>query len=275
MDRVQNVPAERRGSTPITYYGGKQRMIQHIIPMIPRHLTYVEPFFGGGAVFFAKDISSAEIINDLNGEVSNFFQQCKSSFSELRRMIAGTDVYSRIDHRKAALIYDNPLCFTPTERAWAFWIQTNFSFTAKIKGGWAYELKSNGIARRFRKKQESFDSKIRDRLKTVYVENKNAVELIKCADSEETFFYVDPPYPQSNQGHYSGYSMSDFEALLSVLSSIKGRFLLSSYPYPELSAHAKKHGWNQKEIVQQLCALAGKARSGRKKTECLTWNYDL
>lgn len=43
--------------TPISYYGGKQSMLKHILPIIPNHTIYVEPFFGGGAVFWVKSSS--------------------------------------------------------------------------------------------------------------------------------------------------------------------------------------------------------------------------
>ena len=64
--------------TPITYYGGKQSMINEILGRIPEHRLYVEPFFGGGAVFFAKPPSKVEIINDVNSEVINFYFLCLS-----------------------------------------------------------------------------------------------------------------------------------------------------------------------------------------------------
>lgn len=265
-------PAEKRG-TPITYYGGKQRMVPHILPLIPYHEIYVEPFFGGGAVFFTKKPSKVEYINDLNNEVTNFYEQCKYNFPNLRKLIIGTDCYSRVSHRKSGIIYLNPECFSPVERAWAFWMQSNFSFTSRILGGWAYEYKGTGCIHRFWKKQDSFDFFIRNRLRNVYIENKDALDLIRRADNENAFFYVDPPYPESDQGHYKGYSMDDFLSLLDILSSIKGKFLLSSYPYPNLSKAVKKYKWHQKEISQQLSAVAGKIRSGRIKTECLTWNY--
>lgn len=59
--------------TPISYYGGKQQMLKHILPVIPKHEVYCEPFFGGGAVFWGKEPVKAEIINDVNGMVSNFY----------------------------------------------------------------------------------------------------------------------------------------------------------------------------------------------------------
>ena len=47
--------AIKKLKTPVTYYGGKQRLLKHILPLIPEHTQYVEPFFGGEAVYFAKD----------------------------------------------------------------------------------------------------------------------------------------------------------------------------------------------------------------------------
>ena len=59
--------------TPITYYGGKQTMLKHILPLIPKHEIYTEPFCGGAAVLFAKDPVKAEIINDINQNLTNFY----------------------------------------------------------------------------------------------------------------------------------------------------------------------------------------------------------
>ena len=63
--------------TPISYYGGKQIMLKYILPLIPEHQIYTEAFFGGGAVFWAKEPSQTEIINDFNANVYNFYQILK------------------------------------------------------------------------------------------------------------------------------------------------------------------------------------------------------
>ena len=73
--------------TPISYYGGKQNMLQHILPLIPEHKIYTETFFGGGAVFFAKEKADSEIINDTNASVINFYKVCKTNFDALKLKI--------------------------------------------------------------------------------------------------------------------------------------------------------------------------------------------
>jgi len=62
---------------PVSYYGGKQNMTKEILSLIPKHKIYIEPFFGGGAIFFTKEPSEVEIINDLNSYVINFYNVCK------------------------------------------------------------------------------------------------------------------------------------------------------------------------------------------------------
>lgn len=71
---------EQRIKTPISYYGGKQQMLRHILPLIPEHRIYVEPFFGGGAVFWSKEPSHCEVINDANNNVVTFYEVLKHDF---------------------------------------------------------------------------------------------------------------------------------------------------------------------------------------------------
>lgn len=106
----------------------------------------------------------------------------------------------------------------------------------------------------------------------VQIENKNAVDLIKSLDTEDTFFYCDPPYLNACQGHYGGYTEEHFDELLDALSKIKGKFLLSSYPNDNLEVYRKKFGWFTADKQMNLTASN---QGGRMKTEALTANYDL
>jgi len=76
--------------TPITYYGGKQQLAPLILGLIPQHEVYNEPFFGGGAIFFAKRPSKREFINDISAAMVNFYKVLKSDFEALKGLIDET-----------------------------------------------------------------------------------------------------------------------------------------------------------------------------------------
>ena len=103
-------------------------MLSIILPMIPEHNLYCEPFFGGGAVFFAKEPSKIEVINDTNREVVNFYRVVQNDFVSLEKEIK-ISLHSRDLHRKAKVIYDNPDMFSELKRAWAFWLLANQSYS--------------------------------------------------------------------------------------------------------------------------------------------------
>ena len=58
-------------------------MLKYILPVIPQHDTYIEPFAGGLAVFLAKERAKVEVINDLNDEVSGFYLYAREHLDAL------------------------------------------------------------------------------------------------------------------------------------------------------------------------------------------------
>lgn len=256
--------------TPISYYGGKQQMLKHILPVIPKHEVYCEPFFGGGAVFWGKEPVKAEIINDVNGMVSNFYVQLKTNFSELKRMIDATP-YERNSYRRAMVVYDHPYIFESVVKAWAFWVATIQGYSNKV-GTWRSSQPGCKESLSNDNKKLTFSEELSNRLQLVQIENVDAIRLISRMDTEGTFFYVDPPYVGSNQGHYGGYCQEHFNSLLSVLAAVKGRFLLSSYRNDELNKMVADRGWYYREVSMSLSASAG---VGKRKIECLTANYAI
>lgn len=265
-----NFKPKRNIKTPISYYGGKQSMLKYILPMIPNHKIYVEPFFGGGAVFWAKDKSEIEVVNDFNGNVVNFYQQLKNNFKELKSLVDATP-YSREIYKKALLIYELPYIFTPVHKAWAFWVGTNQGFNNSI-ASWRSSTLSNKVSTLNFNKKNDFNEALSERLDLTQIECKDALELILKQDSPETFFYIDPPYVGADQGHYGGYTQEHFSALLEALSNIQGKFLLSSYPNDVLELYKKQYGWycNDKDL-----ALSVSSKSGKRKMEALTANYPI
>ncbi len=111
---------------PISYWGGKQQLLPKILPTIPPHTKYVEPFVGGGAVFWSKEPSEIEIINDLDNFVSNFYSVSKQRFEELDALIQSSK-FSRLNHDHACVIRNYPDLFGKLKKAWAFYYLANTS----------------------------------------------------------------------------------------------------------------------------------------------------
>src|SRR5690606_40110212 len=89
-------------------------------------------------------------------------------------------------------------------------------------------------------------------------------------------YYCDPPYFNSDCGHYDGYSKEDFEVLLQTLQACEGKFLMSSYPSDILADYTKQNGWYTLSVEQSVSVASGTStKRGKKKIEVLTANYDL
>ena len=253
--------------TPINYWGGKQQLVPEILKMIPIHKQYDEPFFGGGALFFAKKPSEIEFINDINGEMINFYRTLKKKFAELKDEIDCT-LHSEYQHLQARGIYADPLKHDDVMRAWAVFTLSRQSIYAILGNSWRVEIERNG-AEAFQRAKEAFTVIYARRLERTSIFARDALNVIEATDTPTTFHYVDPPYFNSDCGHYDGYSETDFKQLLNSLSALQGKFLLSSYPSNILNESIAAHGWRTKEIVMRKSA----GSTGGKKTEVLTWNY--
>lgn len=255
--------------TPISYWGGKQTMLPLLLPLIPEHTTYCEPFFGGGALFFAKPPSKVEIINDINRLAINFYRQVQANFHPLQDRIQAT-AHSRSLYLDALVMYENPHLFSELDLAWAFYVLCNQGYSGQI-GTWAFGTTTNSTEKRSDNKRQAFTDDLKTRLDRVQIECHDALYLIRLRDRESTFFYLDPPYFNSDMGHYGGYTRADFEKLLEHCAAIKGKFLLSSYPSDLLDQFTKEHGWYQKTFQRVTSASTGR----KQKTEVLTSNYPI
>ena len=243
-------------------------MIKHLLGLIPEHRIYCEPFFGGGALFFAKPKAEVEVINDLNGEVINFFQVLKTKFPALQKKVQAT-LHSRELYKKALQIYAHPKSHSDVDRAWALWTATNQGFAGMI-GSWGFG-KTNSKEKAVAAKREAFVKAYEERLRTVQVENNDALKVIARCNDKEAFLYCDPPYTGSDQGHYEGYTEKDYKVLLDALAKFKGKFLLSSYPSKILNQYIRKYKWRIRKVEKYVAVTK---LTEKKKIEMLVFNYD-
>lgn len=256
--------------SPIIYYGGKTSMLQEILPIIPSHDVYTEVFFGGGAVFFSKKKAKNETINDRLDIVITFYQQVKRNFKALKSLIDAT-CYSRSLFEKALFIIRNKEMFEPVQLAWSFWLVSNFSHSNKIGGGFKYSNdKSMCPAQVMKNMKKEFTDRLIDRIEDANIECREAIDVLKKRDCIKAFHYLDPPYPNADQGHYKGYSFDEFQKLLDQCELLRGNFMLSNYNSEMLDGYVQRNGWWKKEFHIKN---EGVRKNGKKKVEVLVCNY--
>jgi DNA adenine methylase len=254
---------------PISYWGGKQLLLPKIIPIIPEHRKYVEPFLGGGAVFWAKQPAEVEVINDLDGFVSNFYEVAKTKFDALNNIIKSSK-FSRLNHDHACIIRNNPELFGKVKRAWAFFYLTNTSMFSILHNQMNSPSTSMKPVVTFNNKAERFSDEIEKRLRNCFIESRDALYVLTRHDSADAFHFIDPPYYNADMGHYAGYSLSDFKDLLEVVAKLEGKFLLTCYPSEIIDEYANRYGWIVDRHDMQLSA-GGK---GKRKVEVFVRNYE-
>ena len=248
------------------YPGSKWRIAQWIVDHFPKHHSYLEPFLGSGAVLFTKPRSNIETVNDLDGDVVNFFSWCRNDPERLAKEIFLTP-YSREIYDKA---------FSPTEdslqKAVNFVIRLNMGhgFRANIKVGWKNDVQGRERAYAARDWVNLPDKifLIAERLRGVQIECQPATELIKRFHYNNILIYCDPPYlleTRRGKQYFCEMSHKDHEELLEVLLKHPGPVMLSGYDN-ELYNRVLC-GWN-KETIQNYDQLS------KPKIECLWMNFE-
>src|ERR1700756_5339137 len=115
---------------PLSYIGGKNRLAKRVIEIFPEHTTYVEAFAGGAQVFFHKEPSKIEVLNDLDGEVVNFYRVCQSHHEELIRymrfMLLSREWFERLQKTP-------PACLTDIQRAARYLYLQKISFGGRVR----------------------------------------------------------------------------------------------------------------------------------------------
>jgi DNA adenine methylase len=215
---------------PLSYVGGKNRFISKILPLIPEHTTYVEPFAGGAQIFFQKTISKVEVLNDLDGELVNFYRVCQSHYEELLRymrfLVPSREWYQKLQSTP-------PESLTDIQRAARYFYLQKLSFGGRV----VHQNYAVHVIQRPSFASPRLSALIENthkRLKIVQIESLPYEQAIRKYDRPTTFFYIDPPYYGVRGLYRFDFEPHDFERLAETLRSIKGKFLLSVNDHPEV-----------------------------------------
>lgn len=253
----------------IKYPGSKWSIANWIIRFFPEHHSYLESHFGSGAVLFNKPRSNIETVNDLDDDVVNLFEWIRKDPEQLAYTIYLTP-YSR-------KVYDTAFCRSdqPTdsfERAVNFFIRLNMGHGFRTNGekvGWKNDIQGRERAYAAKGWCELPQSIIKtaERLRGVQIESRPALAVIERYNYANVLIYIDPPYLLSTRhGRQYRHEMDDHDHndLIDLISSHKGKILISGYDNPLYATRLKNWHREKTTCYSQVCS---------KKQEILWMNF--
>lgn len=215
----------------LSYVGGKSLLANKIIPKIPEHLCYCEVFAGAAWLFFKKDPSEVEIINDINTDLVTLYRIIKHHLDEFIRYFRWI-VVAREEFERFKI--ERPETLTDIQRAVRFYYLLKCGFSSKIVAP-TFGVSATRAPRINLLRIEEELSEAHLRLSHAYIENMPYGKLIERFDRPETFFYLDPPYYDFEDYYGKGiFTKDDFQSLAGLLSVVKGKFILSLNDTPEV-----------------------------------------
>lgn len=248
---------------PLSYIGGKNRLAKRIIEIFPRHKTYVEAFAGGAQVLFHKEPSPVEVLNDLDGEIVNFFRVAQAHDDELIRYFR----YVLVSRRWFELLkVTDPSTLTDVQRAARYLYLLKGSFASLVRRPsyhW-HVVQPPGL--NLAKLPELLHN-THKRLERVQIECLPYEEILKRFDRSETLFYLDPPYWGRELYRYN-FEAADFEKLAERLGNVRGKFILSLNDVPDV-----RRLFRPFHIYGVELSYTAQKMAGRKFKEVLITNF--
>lgn len=214
----------------IPWMGGKRRLADRIFPLFPQHSCYVEPFAGGAALFFLRQVpAEVEVLNDVNGDLVNLYRVVQHHLEEFVRQFKWA-LSSRQVFKWLQLT--DPQTLTDIQRAARFYYLQQSAFGSKIENQTYGTATTTPPGLNLLRIEENL-SAAHLRLSQTYIEHLSWQDCIKKYDREHTFFYMDPPYWET-EGYGVPFGFEQFEEMARVLGQLKGKAIISLNDHPAI-----------------------------------------
>jgi len=236
---------------PFRYWGSKVRMAPWIIDRLPAHEHFIEACAGSGAITAVKPPALADTLNDVDGEIVNFFRVLRNRVdaAELIDMVSFTP-YSRLEFMRAL---ESPrfeqlagsIAENDVEAAYNFFIRMQMAVVPG-RTGWSYGV--GGASTRKANKAGRWATMpellrlCAERFERVQVEQLDILDLIKRYDHPTSLFLIDPPYEDETRPNSTGTSSAythdqfDHPSMLTAIESGKASFAITHYPSKQYDA---------------------------------------
>lgn len=250
----------------IPWIGGKRRLADRIFPFFPRHTCYVEPFAGGAALFFLRATpAEVEVLNDINGELVNLYRCVQHHLEEFVRQfkwaLTSRTVFEWLKMTR-------PETLTDIQRAARFYYLQQAAFGAKVQDQSFGTATTSPPGLNLLRLEETL-SAAHLRLAGAYVENLTWHACIERYDRPHTFFYLDPPYWET-EGYGVEFGWTEYERLAAMFGQIKGKAIISLNDHPAIrEAFAAFHV----ETTDIRYTVGGGA--GAERSEVLIFSWDI
>ncbi|MFA5688551.1 MAG: DNA adenine methylase [Kiritimatiellales bacterium] len=253
--------------SPISYLGGKSLLAKQIVSMMPKHKAYIEPFCGAAWVFFEKEPSEVEVLNDMNLELVTFWRVVQNHLEEFLRhfkhCVISREIFDILNRTDTSTLTD-------VQRAVCFFYLQKMGYGGKTKGRTLTAYKERPPSLNLLTLEESILD-VHWRMQKVMIERMDAVQCIQRYDTPDSLFYIDPPY----YGHEKDYAVTmpreKFEEINACLSGVKGRFILS---LNDVAAVRKIFaGFKIKSISTRYTASTGTGNRDKDRPEVLITNF--
>jgi len=241
------------------WVGGKKQLAKTIVALIPPHKTYVEAFCGAAAVFWKKEPSQVEVLNDLDKDLIRFYRHIGDiDRCDIKDISRDCDTLrNKQGKQEPCEFLSNVLCSFGDMR------RTRTLNKGKEAGGGYHRCYANAPS--FHKYLDQY----KERLKGVKLHNEDWLTVVRRYDAKDTFFYLDPPYHGTSRDY--NHNGTELPRLAEVLPKLKGKWLLSYDDHPEVRAAFK--GYSIIGVTSNYTVQSGS--NSKKGKQVLIANYDL
>ena len=258
---------------PFRYAGGKYYALKTLEPFWKAvvHDEYREPFFGGGAVFFAKEKVKHNWVNDIDKDLMTTYQvMADPVLKEKLIERVSREVASKERHKEILKIVPK----NDLDVAFKYFYLNRTSFSGKMRApSWGYRPKRSLPPERWYERIVPCG----DMLKDVKMTSSDFSEVITApSQGKQVLLFLDPPYFRAKQkSHYTfPFTKEDHIRLMNLLKSTKHKFFLTYDDCPEIR---EMYSWAKIYPIQFYYRIeSSKAVGGRKKGfELVITNYDV
>lgn len=249
----------------IPWMGGKSRLADKILPLFPDHTCYVEAFAGAAALFFKKEVSKVEVLNDLNGDLVNLYRVIQNHLHEFVRQFEWAITSRQVFEWEKT---KRPETLTDIQRAARFFYLQKHAYGGKVDGQ-NYGTGTTRLEGINLLRIEQDLSMAHLRLNQVNIENLSWSACVKRYDRPHTLFYMDPPY-WGTAGYGIDFNLDEYQLMAELAHTIKGKMIISINDCPEMRKVYK--GLPMKTVPISYTVGGAQGRSQRKELIIMNWD---